>query len=304
MRVIPAFNLLAVLLPALVYAAAGHTAYSSYLRQVPAPPRTAQEAHAAVIVDAGQISQPPVFTELLRRLQDEGVRAAATGASLFPAGVTDAASAEAFQQQFDSMTPAQQMAMAQQMAAQMDSAMQPAALGHDDRKIASLLDRRQAGAAARQEAGMRLHNEWIAAQQRWNATHRKIAEEEYATLERTPAQCDKTADLDHAAQRVHQQYAARHLAAVQSELQEGLAFFERRRVLATDDAGFADQLAPLMRAASSAIARQGYSGAQNEAVLQLAEMANTSWKLHEHAATWWLNKLDDSVAHRCGGADA
>jgi hypothetical protein len=295
---------LAALLPALALAAAGHTGFASYLRQVPAVPRGAAEAHAAVLIDAGQIRQPAAFTTLFRKLEDEGVLAAMSGNPANPAGVTDAASAEAFQKQFDSMTPAQQMAMAQQMSAQMTGALQPSALGPEDRKVTTLLDQRQASAMARMEAGTRLQSEWIAALQRWEEAHRKITEEEYAALERTPMQCNKANDIDAAAVRVHAEFSARHLALVQGELKEGVGFFERRRVLATDDAGFADQLAPLMKKAGSPIARQGYASAQQDALRQITDLAGISWKLHEHAAYWWLNKLDDAMVHRCVGANA
>lgn len=303
-------NILCVLAlaPAVVLAAAGHTGYAAYLSQVPAPPRNAQEAYAAVIINAqaaatgGRLIEPSTtFKNLQQKLADEGRLATAASNSSTPTGVTDEASAQALQRQLENMTPAEQMAWAQQMAGQMNSAMQPGALGAEDRAIITLLEQRQQGSMLRIEQQQRLLHDWTEASLRWDATHVRIEQDFYSALKQTPMQCSKTDNMDFAALKLLERFNAQHLAKVQEELKEGRALFERQRINAVDAAGFSDQLATRMGQAPSPLAQQGYAGARHDALRDIGGLLDMSWKLHEHAATWWHKSRDTSTARRCGG---
>lgn len=298
---------LATLLPGLALAAAGHTSFASYLRQVPGVPASAQAAHAAVTVrrDAyGQLElvKPAKLLSLEQALEAEAQLAASNPAAT-PAGVPNAANAQQFAQQVQNMTPAQQMAFAQQMAAQMNAGMQSGPLGPDDQAVVTLLDRRQQSSMARIGASQKLQQDLSLATRDWEAQHVRIEAEFSAALDATPVQCSKGSDIDPAALKLHRQYADKHLAAVAAQLKQGTGLYERQRVITTDEAGFADQLTPRMKKAQSLIAQQGYTAARNDAVLSIGGLAALSWTLHADAATWWQHKLDipDSV-RRCAGA--
>lgn len=299
-------SLLAVAALPVIALAAGSTSYSSYINQVPAPPLTAQEAYAGVQLNPPEsqnpFEQPPAFAVLNRKLEAESRMAATSGGSGAATGVTDAASAQALQQKMAGMSQADQIALAQQMAAQMNASMQPRPLGPGDRAVTNLLEQRQQSSMLRAESAQRIQADSAAHTLRSDSAHAAIVNEESAALEKTPPQCVTGSDLDAAALKVHQQYAEKHLALVKSELRDGMGLYERQRVLAVDDAGFADQLMPLMKQASSALAAQGYAAARQDALRQVSALAALSWNLRANGATWWLNKLDDRSARRCAGA--
>lgn len=298
--------LCAALAPALALAAAGHTAFSSYIGQVPPLPRDAKQAYGAMTLNppgsSSLFSQPAAYTSLQAKLDAEARLAASSSGPGAAMGITDEASARALQQQMAGMSQAQQMALAQQMAAQVNASMQPGPLGPDDRKVVELLDQRQNSSMSRIEATQRLQQELAAAMQRWQAAHALLAGEEAAKLERTPPVCSKGTDMDSAALAVHEEYAQKHLERVRDELKEGVGLFERQRVIALDDAAFADRLAPLMKKAKGPLAGQGYTAARQDAVRQISGLSGLSWTFNEHAATWWHNKLDTSSARRCMGS--
>ncbi len=294
------------LLPVLALAATGHTALSSYIGQVPSPPRDAREAYGLAVLKAepsgSRFAPPPVYADLDRRLADESRRAGVDTATTLPDAVTDAASAQALQQQLQGMTPAQQMAWAQQYAAQVSGALQPAASSPADRAVLALLEQRQRSVMVRGERERRLQQDAAITWQRWEATHRRIGEAERNTLESTAPQCSPGTDIDRAALAVHERFAQQHLDALREELIEGQGLFEQQRVLASDDAGFADSLAGRMQGVAAMPARQDYAAAQQDAIRQLSALSSLSWQLHEHAAEWWWNKLDQTPVRRCGGA--
>lgn len=279
---------------------AGTTGLSSYLGKIPTPPRSTQEAYQACKVDDArvvstgawvEIESPPVVFTLQKALEDEGLLAASQGAGGAPAmpgmgAPMDAASAAAMQQAMQNMSPQDQLAMAQQMAAQMGAATNPGTLSPADSKMAALLGQRQQGAMSRMQQDLKAQQEWPLALNRWDEAHRALSDEESIKVNSWTGSC-RNGSLN-PLQKIKREYADQHLALVASQLKEGLAAYERRRVISIDAAGFADQLAPLMRQAQGPMSKQGYSTARSEAVASLTALLAISDEIYRRAAYWHM----------------
>ncbi len=290
----------ALLLPPVSYAAGG-SGLASYFQQIPPPPQSAAEAYTACLVDdalvAGtgtrvEIEAPPFVAAVKNKLGGEGMLASSQGLSGTPSvpgmgAPTDAASAAAMQAAVQNMSPQQQQALGQQMAAQMSAQLQPGPLSAADQKMVVLLGQRQEGSMARMDADMRAHTELPLLLQRLAAEHGKLSDEEAAALALV-RNCPRGSIGP--ALKLQRAYAEKHVALMTGQLAEMRGAYERRRVLAVDTVGFADQLAPLAIKAQSGISRQGYSQARLDAVRDLETLVVISDEAHRSAAYWQMIK--------------
>lgn len=308
-RCLRALATAACLLPGLVLAAAGHTAYSSYMQQVPVPPLTAGEAYDRVrkveVNQGGDIEvrdiQPPQVLELLQqKLADEGALAAGANMPTAPGmgAVTDEASAARLQAQIESMTPAQQMALATQMSQQMNTSMMSGTIGAADQATLELLSRRQGETGQRNDTDLKLHREWAELQRRWQAEHQQLSNAEQAEAAKgSPTGCAGRASNARLRER---RWAEQHVALATRQLTPGRAAFEQRRVFAVQQVGFADQLATRVKPNSHALVRQGHAEVRGAAVQQVAALAEISGKLHVHGAEWYAAKRRLEPDDNCG----
>ena len=288
----------ATLLPLTVYPA-GATGLSSYLRQIPAPPRSTHEAYQACSVDDGkvlggfwvEIESPPAVLKLFKTLEGEGVLAASQGAGGAPpipgmGAPIDAASAAAMAAAMQNMTPQEQQALGQQMAAQMSAQMTPGAMSPADSKMAALLGQRQQGSMARMEQDLKAQQDWPLVLRRWGEEHKRISAEESLKLNAWTGKCPKgTLNPMH---KLKRDYAEKHISLMTAQLNEGLAAYDRRRIMATDEAGFAAQLPPMAKQAQGPLSKQGYSTARTEAVRSLNTLLSISDEIYRRAAYWHM----------------
>lgn len=306
----------AMLMP-LAAQSAGTTGLSSYLRQIPAPPKSAQEAYQGSTVDDArvvaeramvEITPPAAFTTVQGRLTDESVLATGQSGTPMPTvpgmGIpTDAASAQAMAQALQNMTPAQQQAMAQQMMAQSNAQMRPGAMTPEDQQMAARLGQRQQGSMARMQKDLQLQQQWSATLQRWDVEHNKLNDAEQAEIAATVIrQCPNGSVHPHF--KIRRKYADQHVALVLAQIKDAVAAHEQRRVVAVDEAGFADQLAPLALKAQGPLSRQGYSAARNDAVRSLASLLAISEETWKRAAYWYMVKRSltrDEICDNSGG---
>lgn len=294
---------------------AGTTGLSSYLQQIPAPPRTTQEAYTvcnvndAVVAGTGaevNIESPPVIEKVRKKLADEGMLAATqgvAGAPQAPSGIsipTDAASAAAFQQAMQSMTPQQQQAMAQQMAAQMSTQTNPGAMSPADSQMASLLGQRQQGSMSRMQQSLKAQQDWALLLQRWDAEHAALSSEEDRKRNSWSGNCPN--GTLNPIQKIRRDYAQKHIALMTAQFKQGQAAYDQHRVIALDAAGFADQLAPLALKAKGPLSRQGYSSARSDAISQLTGLAAVSDEIYRRAAYWHMNQRMVSKDDICDGS--
>lgn len=297
---------------------AGTTGLSSYLQQIPAPPRTAQEAYRACEVDdaivAGtgtrpdggrlvEIQSPRALTLVRKKIEGEGTLAATQGVAGAPPvpgmGMpTDAASAQAMVEAMQKMSPAQQQAMAQQMAAQ-SGPMSSGAMSPADSQMAGLLGQRQQGSMSRMQQDLKAQQDWALVLQRWDAEHAALSNEEDLKRNSWTGSCPN--GTLNPIQKIRRDYAEKHIKLMTAQINEGLAAYEKRRALAVDTAGFADRLAPLAAKAMGPLSKQGYSTARGEAVRDLGSLVAISDELHRRAAYWYMMKRAVSKDDICDG---
>ncbi|HUP90886.1 MAG TPA: hypothetical protein VM074_01455 [Solimonas sp.] len=273
----------AALLP-LTAQTAGTTGLSSYLSQIPPPPRNSEEAYQASVVDdakvlAGElveIQTPPKFRDLETKLGAEGTLAAGQNPSA--AGANPAAIAA-----MQNMSPAQQQAMAQQMAAQMGGGAQATGtFTPGDRQVVILLQQRQEGSMSRAQDDMRAHTEWAETQHRFDDEHLALSQRQEA--ERAAGGFNKC----QASQAAERRWADDHVKLMDQQLMAGLAAYDKRRILAVDYTGFADRLSTHEKQMQSMVTKGGYSDARVQAVLQLGAAAAISEDLYRRAAYWHM----------------
>lgn len=298
------------LLSAAAVAAPGHTAYSAYLQQVPVPPLQPREAYdrsrktehnLAILIQVDELRAPLALEQLQQKLADEGALAAGSTLPSVPGGtaVTDAASAQRLQAQIQAMTPAQQMAYATQMQQQVMASMGGGGtIGAADQATLDLLGKHQAGTQQRLDTDMKLATAWAQTTQRWESAHLALtARQEAEAAAGQPSGCVGRTSSYRLLQR---KWADQHLALATTHLTEARKAYEQRRVFATAQVGFADQLATRVKPGSHMLVTQGYGEARQSALLQIGALAGISEKSHMEGASWYAErrKLDPDDA--CG----
>lgn len=283
----------ALLLPLLLHAAAGHTAYSAYLQKIPAPPQTAPEAHARYSATG--------HSALLQSLNQEAALASAQAPSAMPAlpQAGDVAAAERMAAEMQNMTPAQQMAMAMQMANTATQGMQGGGKewSQAEQEVARLLGDHQERAGELQSRSTEVYAEAPVLMQSWGPAHSDLFEQERVELERP----QRNACVEGRA--IKMKYAAKHESLAAQELPLLAALINKHRVLATEQVGFVDHLATKAKTITSATNQAAYAQARSFAITLLTTQATLTGQALEYGYNWHQRLLDSQkpVSVDCSG---
>lgn len=280
---------LAVLLPLAAYAVAGSTSFSSYLQRIPAAPLTAAEAYAKANPITGSGYRIPDFVALTQALNDEAALAQSQQPAAMPAPLSQA-DAERLAAKMQSMSDAEKMAMALQMAGAANPAMQGGPMSAADTEFTRLLGDHQDRAAENLSKNYELSAQIPSLMQGWAEAHGKLEQQMQSEVAAVNA-----ADCNVRGARVHAiklNYANQQEQLVAEHLPLAGKVIASDRALVNDQVQFVDQLAAKAKSISSPIAKGGWSQARSFACSLLISHMSMSEQVYSYGAEWRAVKLE------------